>query len=58
MVIAKSRKLYTRERSGTHCMGGWVDNRAGLDGREIPRPPPGFDPRTVQPIEVAMLTET
>jgi hypothetical protein len=24
--------LYPRERPGTHCIGGWVGPRAGLDG--------------------------
>ena len=38
------------ERPGTHCIGGWVDPRAGLDGCGKSRPPPGFDPRTVQPV--------
>jgi hypothetical protein len=37
-------------RPGTHCIGGWVGPRAGLDGCEKSRPPPGFDPRTVQPV--------
>jgi hypothetical protein len=23
--------LYPRERAGTHCTGGWVGPRAGLD---------------------------
>ena len=41
--------LYPRERPGTHCTGGWVGPRAGLDGRKI-SPPSGFDPRTVQPV--------
>ena len=27
--------LYPRERQGTHCTGGWVGPRAGLDGRKI-----------------------
>ena len=27
--------LYSRERPGTHCAGGWVDLRAGLNGRKI-----------------------
>jgi hypothetical protein len=36
-----------RERPGTHCTGGWVGLRAGLDVCEKSRPPPGFDPRTV-----------
>jgi hypothetical protein len=32
----------------THCIGGWVGPNAGLDGCGKYRPPPGFDPRTVQ----------
>ena len=30
--------LYPRERPGTHCTGGWVDPRAGLDrcGKSLP----------------------
>ena len=50
LVNATSRPLYARERPGTHCIGGWVDRRAGLDGCEKSRPHPGFDPRTVQPV--------
>ena len=42
--------LYPRERPGTHCTGGWVGPRAGLDRCEKSRPPPGFDPRSVQPV--------
>ena len=38
------------KRPGTHCIGGWVGPRAGLDGCGKSRPPPGFDPRTVQPV--------
>ena len=30
-----------------HCTGGWVGSRAGC-GKS--RPPPGFDPRTIQPV--------
>ena len=41
--------LYPRERPGTQCTGGWVGLRAGLD-RCGKFPPPGFDPRTVQPV--------
>jgi hypothetical protein len=41
--------LYPWERPGTHCTGGWVGLRAGLDGRKI-SPPPGFDTRTAQPV--------
>jgi len=42
--------LYPRERPGTHCTGGWVGPWAGLDRCGKSRPPPGFDPRTVQPV--------
>jgi hypothetical protein len=31
-------------------IGGWVGLRTGLEGCKKPRPPPGFDPRTVQPV--------
>jgi len=41
--------LYPRERPGTHCTGGWVGPRAGLDRCGKSRPPPGFVPRNVQP---------
>jgi hypothetical protein len=38
------------KRPGTHCIGGWVGPRAGLDdcGKSRP-PPPGGGPRVVQP---------
>jgi hypothetical protein len=39
--------LYPRERLGTHFTGGWVDRFGQV--RKI-SPPPGFDPRTVQPV--------
>jgi hypothetical protein len=38
------------KRPGTHCIGGWVGPRAGLDRCGKFRPPPGFDPPTVQPV--------
>ena len=47
-VSTTPRPLYPRERPGTHCTGGWVGPRAGLDGCGKSRPPPGFDPRTVK----------
>jgi hypothetical protein len=50
VVNATSRPLYPRERSGTHCIGGWVDSRAGLDRCGKSLPPPGFDPRIVHPL--------
>ena len=34
VVKATPRPLYPRERSGTHCKGGWVGPRAGLEGCE------------------------
>ena len=43
VVNARLRPLYSRERPGTHCMGGWMDSRAGLDGCGKSRQPPGFD---------------
>ena len=35
---------------GTHCVVGWVGNRAGLDGCRKSSPPLGLDPRTVRPV--------
>ena len=32
--------IYPREKSGTHCIGGWLGPRAGLDGCGRSRPPP------------------
>ena len=40
---------YPRERPGTHCTGGWVGLRPVWTGAEN-LAPPGFDPRTVQPV--------
>ena len=42
--------LYPRERHGTHCTGGWVGPRAGMDSCGKSRHPPEFDPQTVQPV--------
>ena len=48
-VSVTLRPLFTpRERPGTHCTGGCVGPRVGLDRCEKSRPPPGFEPRTVQ----------
>ena len=38
------------ERPGTHCTGGWLGPRVGQDRCRKSRPPPGFDPRTAQPV--------
>jgi len=40
VVNATPRLLYPRERLGTHCTGGWVGPRAGLEGCGKSRPPP------------------
>ena len=42
--------LPPRKKLSTHFIGCWVGPRAGLDGRGNFFPPPGFDPRTVQPV--------
>jgi hypothetical protein len=36
------------KRPGTHCTGDWVRPRPVRAGAE--NPPPGLDPRTVQPV--------
>ena len=42
--------LFPGKKPGTHCTGGWVGPRVGLDGCGKSRLPPGFDPRTVRPV--------
>ena len=42
--------LYPRDRPVTHCTGGRAGPRSGLDKCGNFRLPPGFDPRTVQPV--------
>jgi hypothetical protein len=42
VVSATPRPHYPRERTGTHCTGGWVDPRASLDVCEKISPPPWF----------------
>jgi hypothetical protein len=50
VVNTTPQPIYPRERPGTLCIGGWVGLRVGVDGCGISRTPPGFDPRTVQPV--------
>jgi len=38
VVNATPRPLYSRERPGTYCIGGWVGPRAGVDGYGKSRP--------------------
>jgi hypothetical protein len=42
VVSTTPRPLYPRERPCTHCTGGWVGSRAGLDVCEKFRPPTGI----------------
>jgi hypothetical protein len=50
MINAMPWPRYRRERPGTHCIGGWVVPRGGLDGvRKIPSTS-GFDSWSVQPV--------
>ena len=49
-VSVTPRPLFTPGKTRHHCTGGWVGPRAGLDRCGKSRPPPGFDPRTVQPV--------
>ena len=42
MFNATPQPLYPWERPGTHCIGGWVGPRAGLDGCGKSRPPTGI----------------
>jgi hypothetical protein len=50
VVSATPWPLYPRETPGSHCIGGWLSPRAGLDGRGNYRPLPEFDPWPVQPV--------
>jgi len=54
MIVGDQRlalaALPSGKRPGTHCTGGWVGPRAGLDGWGK-TPSLGFDPRTVPPVE-------
>jgi hypothetical protein len=38
VVSATAWPLYSRKRPDTHCIGGWVGTRAGLDGCRKSRP--------------------
>ena len=44
------RPLYLQERPSTHCIGGVVGPRTGLDSWEKSRPAQGFNPWIVQPV--------
>ena len=42
--------LFPGKKPGAHCIGGWVESRAGLDRCRRSLPPLGFDPRAIQPV--------
>jgi hypothetical protein len=42
--------LYPRKIPGTHCTGGWVEHRAGLEECGKSRPQTGFDHPSVNPV--------
>jgi hypothetical protein len=47
---SRPRRSLPRERLGTHCTGGWVGSRRRSGQVRKILTPPGFDPRTVQPV--------
>jgi hypothetical protein len=52
-----SRPLYPRKTLGSHCTGGWVDNRAGVDGCGKSRPHQDSILGPSSPLRVAIPTE-
>src|SRR5215475_3046711 len=57
VVSTTPRPLYPRERPGTHCIGGWVGPRAGLDVCEKFRPHWDSIPGPSSPYSFAIPTE-
>jgi hypothetical protein len=57
VVSTTPRPLYPREWPGTHCTGGWVGPRAGLDRCEKSRPHRDSIPGPSIPYPVAIPTE-
>ena len=51
LVSLTPRAFNPREWPRTHCIGVYVGPKAGLEGAKISFPP-GFDPRTVQPVAI------
>jgi hypothetical protein len=50
----------TESAPGTHCIGGWVRPRAGLDAvekRKNSQPLPGLEPPIIQPVAQRYTTE-
>jgi hypothetical protein len=54
VVSTTPRPLYPRERPGTHCTGGWVGRRTGVDVCEKSRPHRDSIPEPTNPQPVAV----
>ena len=52
-----TQPLYPQERTGTHCIGGKVGSKAGLDGYGISRPHPESIPGPSSTQQFAIPTE-
>jgi len=48
-AVEPCKTVLSQCQTTQYCTGRWVGLRAGLDRQKI-SPPPGFDPRTVQPV--------
>jgi len=48
VVSTTSRPIYSWERPGTHCPGGWVGPMVDFDGQGRSLPPPALDSQSVQ----------
>jgi hypothetical protein len=57
VISTTLQPLYPRVRPSTHCTGGWVGPRAGLDVCEKSRPHRDSIPRPSSPKSVAIPTE-
>ena len=49
-LASRPGRSLPRERLGTHCTGGWVGSQGRSGKLRKISPPPGFDPRTIQPV--------
>ena len=56
-VSSTPRPLYARESLDTHCIGGWMGPRAGLDGCGKSRPQWDSVPRLSSLYRIAVPTE-
>jgi hypothetical protein len=56
VVSATTWLLHPQKRLGTHCIGGWVGPRAGLDRCRNHRPHWDLIPGLSSPLQIAILT--